>query len=65
MDIMTGRQYPIINGTRNMITTITGYMRWVNGVVLRRGGEFLYAFDSNRHIKTTRYIKGLPVHIFY
>lgn len=40
MDIMTGRQYPIINGTRNMITTITGYMRWVNGVVLRRGVSF-------------------------
>lgn len=30
---------------------------------IKTGGEFLYAFDSNKHIKTTRYIKGLPVHI--
>lgn len=30
---------------------------------IKTGGEFLHAFDSNRHIKTTGYIKGLPVHI--
>lgn len=30
---------------------------------IKTGGEFLYAFDSNKHIKTTHYIKGMPVHI--
>lgn len=30
---------------------------------IKTGGEFLHAFDSNKHIKTTPYIKGVPVHI--
>ena len=30
---------------------------------IKTGGEFLYAFDSNRHIRSTPYVKGLPVHV--
>lgn len=30
---------------------------------IKTGGEFLYAFDSNKHIKSTPYIKGIPVHM--
>lgn len=30
---------------------------------IKTGGEFLYAFDSNKHIKSTPYVKGLPVHV--
>ncbi len=30
---------------------------------IKTGGEYLHSFDSNKHIKTTSYIKGIPVHI--
>lgn len=30
---------------------------------IKTGGEFLHAFDSNRHIGPTPYIPGLPVHV--